>query len=415
MVVKGPLFDFKPFEPESLNNPYPLYERARRHAPVFYWPTFNRWVVVRHRDVEEILSDQERFSSREVVKIAKEISPQARKVLSNGYPETPRLIDDDPPGHERARSLVDQAFTSERIAAIEPVARSVAKELLSLFAPRGRGELIADLARPFALRAMAELIGAPLGDIEKLERWALRRSKLRTVNISPDEQLECATAIVQFQRYLGDLVRERQSKGQDDLISALVGAFVPGRLPLNAAEIVGLLEVMISKASATVPRLLANALLLWLKVPERWQALEADPRLIEDAIEEAIRLEPPLQCLLRTTNEIVDVRGVTIPRNAQVLVMLGAANRDEAIFGNADRYEPTRGDKKHHLAFGAGIHSCPGAGLSRLLARTFVLSMIEALPGLRLLPDEPIVYDPDLPRRGPQALWLGWDDARKGE
>ncbi|TMQ91208.1 cytochrome P450 [Actinomadura soli] len=403
-------WEFNRLEPPYLDDPYPLYARARREAPVFHSPEFGIWFVTRYDDAWAVLKDTARFSSRFLMRTPPDAPPAVGEVLREAYPELPMLVNDDPPSHTRTRGLVNHAFAPRLVAALEPSVRAIVTRLVDGFARDGGADLIAELAYPVPIEIICTLIGLPVEERGRLKRWTDDLVELGAPGTGGERQLECARSSVAFQHYLEARVEARRSEPRDDLLTALIGARVDGERPLDVAELVNLLIVLIFGGHETTTNLIGNLLVLLLARPEMLRAVRDDPSLTDAVVTEALRMDTPVQGTFRTATEEAALGGARIPAGAKVMVLFGSANRDEAVFSHPDRFDPGRSNNQRHLGFGRGIHACPGASLARLETRIVLDTIAERLPGLRLDTARPPTYFPSLMHRGPQALHVLWRD-----
>lgn len=380
---------FDPLAPDQRESPFGVLALARRERPVFYAPELDLWVVTRHDDVLAVLKDHRAFSSTGALKSAPApFPPEVAAVLGEGHPEMPYIIEIDPPLHDRIRRLVTKAFTPRRIAAMEPVIRSVVGELLDDLPPAGEADLVERFAWPLPLRVLGHLLGLPQEDLARLHRWG--NDWMLVQQDGPlDERLEHARGTVALQRYFVDAVERRRREPTDDLIGALVAARRDVHPPLDDVEIAGLpLDLMVA-GHVTVTRAIGSTLSLVCSRPELREDL-LDPERAPEAIEEILRLESPAQGLFRTATRDVSIGGTTIPAGARVMAHFASANRDECVFSDPDAYRPGRADGSRHVAFGKGIHFCIGAPLARLELGVALPALLERLPGLRLGSEQPV-------------------------
>lgn len=415
---------FNRFEPPYLDDPYPLYARARREAPVFFSPEFGLWFVTRYDDVWAVLKDTARFSSRFLMRTPADAPPSVREVLAEGYPELAMLVNDDPPSHTRTRALVSRAFAPRLVAGLEPSVRQIVTRLVDGFADDGGVDLIAELAYPVPIEIICRLVGLPVEARGRLKRWTDDLVTLGAPGTDGERQLECARSSVAFQRYLHAQIEARRSAPRDDLLTALIQAGgagnddgnddgdldgdLDGARPLGDAELVNLLIVLIFAGHETTTNLIGNLLVLLLDRPQLLRAIRDDPALTDGVITEGLRMDAPVQGMFRTTTEEVTLGGARIPAGAQVMVLFGAANRDEAVFSDPDQFDPGRPNNHRHLGFGRGIHACLGASLARMETRIVLDTLAERLPDPKPDPSRPPTYVPSLMHRGPQALHALW-------
>jgi cytochrome P450 len=401
---------FDPLDPAQRADPFPVYAEARREAPVFFAAAFDLWVVTRHEDVLAVLKDDETFSSRNALRSApREPLPEVREVLAQGWPGMPIIVDSDPPLHGRIRRPITKAFTPRRVAELAPRIEAIARELLDGFAADGEADVVERFAWPLPLRVMGELIGVPEQDLH----WLHERSRdwlgLYGATGSVEEQVAAAEGTVELQRYFVAAMEERSRQPQDDLMSALLAATAEEDDPISIVELAGVPLDLLVAGHVTVTRAIGSALVLLLRQHGALDELRSDSDLIAPAIEEILRLESPAQGLFREATRDVELGGVLLPRGARLMVHFGSANRDEAVFADADRYDPRRPDVGKHAAFGKGIHFCIGAPLARLELSIALPLLLERLPNLRRADDGALVYDPIFFARGLSSLRVAWD------
>jgi len=358
-------------------DPYPVYDRLRAVAPVL--PFGPAWVLLDHASVSRALREPEVFGS--------EVVPPTGKA-----PDW--LIFTDPPRHGRQRALIAKAFTPRSVAQLEPRIREVARELIG---GRTEIELVGDLATPLPMLVIAAMLGIPAADRERFVRWAdgINGLSYSAVGGSAAQEMISAYYLVrdEAEPYVAALVEERRRDPREDLITRLAHAEIDGER-LTGAELFGFFQLLLAAGTETTTNLIANSILC--------AAEHGVPRDIPRFVEEVVRYRTPAQIMFRQTKQAVELHGVTIPRDAFVLVGVGAANRDPAAFAEPNRFDPTR-DPNPHVGFGHGIHYCIGAALARLEARV-VLEELFALGAPVLASNEPWTPRKALHVLGPTAL-----------
>ena len=400
---------FDPLDPLQRADPYPTYARLRSERPVYYAPQYDLWVVTRYEDVQRVLKEDETFSSRVALhSTPHRPAPEVLDILAEGWPNMPIIVESDPPVHTRIRRPISRAFTPRRIAEMEPRIRAIAEELLDAVAGKGEADVVDRFAWPLPLRVIGELVGVPEEDLPWLH--ARSRDWLATYQATAplEEQLEQARGFVEFQRYFVDLVHERARSPQDDLTSALVQAVADDEEPIGLVELAGVPLDLVVAGHVTVTRAIGSALVLLLDLPGELERLRNEPEHWPGTVEEILRLESPAQGLFRETTRDVELGEVLLPAGARLMVHFGSANRDEDVFADPDRYDPSR-DRNLHVAFGKGIHVCIGAPLARLELQIALPMLVERLRGLRRADDEPLAFDPVFFARGLASLRVAWD------
>jgi cytochrome P450 len=407
-VEPGPEYD--PTTPANIRCPYDFFASVRSTTPIFYSQTLDAWVVSTYDQVETIVTDADRFSNAAAIHAPPMLDPAAAGLLS-GFGWEPNF-DTDPPEHTRIRLAVSQAFTARRITSLEPVIRGVAHRLIDTVEPDGGGDIVASFCLPLPARVIFGMLGVPESDLDRVHHWTQRFIELFVAQIVDADDVARAADCVAYWEYCLDLIDQRSVHPGDDLISGLLsGASEAGAIavdpPLSAAEIASIFMLLVVAGHETTSNLLGNLLLHLLSEADRWEAVRTDPSLIPAAIEEALRIDAPVQVLHRVTTEPVTLDGVALPAGSKILVPFGAANHDEGIFDDPDRFDLHRSRATRHLAFSKGVHYCLGAPLARLEGRVALEVLAERLPGLRLASDD-IRYHPVFSIRSLQQLLVRW-------
>jgi cytochrome P450 len=385
----------------------PPHRRPREEAPVHYAEESGAWVVSRYEDVRRVLMDPMRFSSAFPIRTPPRPAPAVAEILVGGHPEVPALLNEDPPTHRRTRELVDAAVSPSRLDRLRPRVASFVDELVDGFEPRGRADLVEELAIPLPLRVLGELLGLPAGDVPALRTWTAQLAVLADADADAEAQRAAAHASVDFERHLAAEIAARRENGRDDLITDLVAGRVDGGARLDDEDLVSLLIALVLAGQRTTSDLIGSALARLLQQPHRWKAIGEDPILVPAMVEETLRVDPPVRGVFRRAVFDAQVGGVTIPAGEQVFVLVGAAGRDEVVFGEPHKFDTGRA-APDHLAFGLGIHSCLGASLARMQAHAALRILRRRLPSLRLESDGAIAYRPDPIHRGPESLPTTW-------
>jgi cytochrome P450 len=308
----------------------------------------------------------------------------------------------DAPDHTRVRGLVSKAFTPRRVAALgERVARLV-DELLDGALAKGSLDVIRDLGEPLPAIVIAELLGVPAADHREFKQWSselLAEGPGRAFQAGAQERT--AALFGRLRDYMRGIVAERRRAPGEDLISGLIEAQAE-RDALSEGELVSTSLLLLIAGHETTTNLIGNGLLALLRHPDQLERLLREPALLENAIEELLRYDSPVQATVRIATEDVALGDDVIPKDAAALVLLGAANRDPAVFVEPDRLDLAR-ENVRHLSFGLGTHFCLGAGLARLEARTAFRALLARFPRLSLATDAP-EYRPNPFLRGLRSL-----------
>ena len=399
---------YDPTDPEQLENINDVYRRLREESPVHYAEKFDVFVVSRHADVEAILKDTDRFSSRGANTALAYTPPEVAAVLAEGRPEAEALLTADPPRHARHRALINRALTQRRVDQKLPRMALLAHALIDEFAAQGGADLIPAFGVPYPLNVIADVIGIPECDRAQLKAWSSDFVARFSPDLSIEARKECARGFVAFQRYFEQLILAARADGRDDFMGDFARAAFSDPPVSMEDQLTTLMQTVVAGHETTTN--LIGAALVHLLTNELIRAqLARDASLWPVFVEEVLRLETPTQALFRTARVDSTLHGVTIPAGKHVQILYGSANRDPAAFANPDAIDLDRVNVRGHLAFGLGIHFCPGAPLARTDTLVALEALTQRLPGLRLAPGSRLAHTPHFFLRGYQAVPCVWE------
>jgi cytochrome P450 len=328
-----------------------------------YDPPFH--ILSRYAEVEAALREIEVFSSHQGQ--GPRYTPPSGMVC-------------DPPLHTLHRGLVQQAFTPGAIRALAPRIESLAGELLDAVADAPGFDVHDDFAFPLPVVIISEMLGVPSEDIQLFKRW----SDASVEAMGAEDPAPWMDELQALGGYILGQIRARREAASppDDLITRLVVAESDG-VRLEDEAILGLVTQLLVGGNETTTSLITNVVWRLLEHRALWERVAAEPALIDRAVEESLRFDPPVLGLFRTTTREVAARGATIPEGAKVMLHYAAANRDPAVFEEPDRFSLDRPPRKH-LSFALGVHVCIGAEMARLEARTALRALTQRFPDLEL-------------------------------
>jgi cytochrome P450 len=363
-------------------DPYPRFAEKRRDAPVekvrdILWGDIERdafWVYT-YDDVGKVFRDDTTYSSISI------------RELMGLYMGPNIIVGLDEPEHRLHRNLVAQAFRQKSLAHWETdLVLPVIDELLDRIESRGSAELVRDFTYRFPIQVIAEILGLPREDHLTFHRWAMQ-----LINVAADPEVGIA-ACESLREYFMGVVEQRRREPRHDVISDVVHAELDGER-LDEDSILSFLRLLLPAGAETTYRATGNFIYGLLTHPDQMEALRNDRSLMQQAIEEAIRWEPPLLITSRRTSCDTRLHGVDIPAEAELVVCTGSANHDETRWDRADDFDIFR-EQKPHIAFGAGVHMCIGMHLARMEMRVAVDRVLDRLPNLRLDPaaDDPHIH-----------------------
>jgi cytochrome P450 len=314
------------------------------------------WVASRFEDARAILLDHGAFSS----------ASMAGGAMGDGFP----LLSDDPPRHSVLRGLLAKAFTPAAMEAMRPAIERLAAELAAAI-PAGREvDIVEAMTTPLPVAVIAGMMGVPEARAMDFKRWS---GAIMGIQDNPFEGQRIAS-LMELRAYFAGLAAERRAAPGDDLISALIRARETSET-LSDGQVVGFCILLMIAGNETTTNLLGNLISRLTRTPGAWEALHADPSLIEPAIEESLRVDSPAQMVIRKATADIDVAGRTIAAGESVMVYLASANRDPGRWSDPALFEIAR-DRERHVAFGHGVHTCIGAPLARMEAKAAMQALV---------------------------------------
>lgn len=361
-----------PFDPDLKHDPYPVWRRLREEAPCYYNKEFDFWALSRFDDVDAAHRDPSTFSSAHGI-ILERMSPIP---MDSGM-----MISRDPPEHTRLRRLASRAFTAPRVIQLEDEIRSLCRSLLDPHRGEPGFDFVQDFGAKLPARVMAALLGVPEADREQV-----RHDIDRCFHLEPGAGMVndvSITAMAAVYGYIREQLAERNLRPRGDMLSDLVRAEISDdeggarQLTLEESTDFGILLIM--AGTETVARLIGWAGWVLSAHPDQRAELAADRTLIPNAVEELLRFEAPSTVQGRWTISDAERHGRHIPTGSKVLLLTGAAGRDERVFPDPDRFDIRRSFDRH-LSFGYGIHFCLGAALARLEGRVALEEVLARFP-----------------------------------
>ncbi|MFC8514425.1 cytochrome P450 [Streptomyces sp. NPDC057257] len=396
---------------ELQRDPYPHYERARRTEGLTFVAELDAWLVARDADVREVLRRPQEFSSANALIPDVMPAPAALAVLGGGFGGRPVVVTADGARHQQLRAPIVRGLSPARVAAVLPYAAERAAALVDGFVKDGRVELMSAYAGKLPGEVIGRVVGLDPADVPAVVHGGNRAEELLFRPVPEEEQIAAAEDAVAMQVVLERYVRERHAEPRDDLCTELVRSVVgdgDGELTLeHRHEIVAHLQNLLLAGHLTTTALIGTTVLHLLRHPRQWELLCAEPERIPAAVEEAARYDSALQGFRRVTTGPVTLAGTELPPGASLFLAFGGANRDPDRHPHPDDFDITRTPERH-LAFGLGVHGCPGSQLAREQLRLTLEELTRRLPGLRPADDHPVTMRPTLIHRSPQALNLTW-------
>ncbi|MBF9132719.1 cytochrome P450 [Plantactinospora sp. S1510] len=367
------------------------------------------WLISRHEHVRRAFADSGAFGSTLTLAPVYQMCPEALDVVMR-LDVPPTTAAAEPPVHTRTRRALRVIFATTGPGVADeygPIVRRRVAELVSRIADRRDGtvDLMPEFAALLPLLVVVDILGVPELDVPRIRSWADGQIALIWGQPDPSEQVRLAQGLLDFWHYCQALVARRSADGAtgDDFVSRALRHRAGDDAVLSVAEVASMAFNLLVAGHETTAGLLAHGLDRALSEPGRWPRIAADPDGVPAFLEEALRFGPAIDGWLRVTLRPVTIGGVTIPAGGRCLLLIGAANRDPAVFADPDRFDPARRDRGH-LSFGYGPHFCIGAALARLEAQIALVRLAEAMPHLRLAPGHQSRFKPNVAFRAHRTL-----------
>jgi cytochrome P450 len=391
---------FRLWHPAVRRDPYPTYRRFRA-ARMTRLRLFGGWMAARYADVERILREPAFSTDRRAVPAMAMLHREARGAPAFEAFLEHNLLMVDGTRHRRLRALVAKAFTPRRVEALRMRAESLVDGLLDRVAARGEMDVVRELAEPFPTIMIAELLGVPAADHARFRAWSDGLVDFLDPLSGTNGLARCRAATAELAAYFRELLAERRRAPRDDLLSAMLTAENDGS-SLTEDELVALASLLLAAGNETTTSLIGNAVVLLLRHPSERRRLQDDLGLVASAVEECLRVEPPVQLTDRAVVEPAELAGIPLAPGTIVGALLAAANRDPERFPDPDRFDVGRADNLH-LSFGYGNHFCLGAALARLETQVALSALLRRFPDFTGTA-EPPDWKRSIVLRGPTAL-----------
>jgi hypothetical protein len=397
---------FDPLAADYLADPYAVLAAPPvAETPIFFAPSIGYFVVTRYADIEQVFADQVTYSAAVAqAPLAQLVDEAQRILLAGGHKPQPTMVSLDEPAHARLRKPAARAFSMKRVNAMVPAIEQTTTQLLDTVGEAAEFDLVAALAFPLPANTVFSLMGVREDDYALLKQWCGHRAALSWGRPEPADQVDIATAIAAYRRYIRDLVDIKAREPGDDLTSDLLAIHREDPQRLTLDEISSILFSLSFAGHETTTGLIGNTARRLLEDPRRWAAVVQRPELIPAAVDETLRYDPSVPVWRRVTTRPTSLGGVDLPEGARLFLWLAAAGRDATVFGEPDLFDMNRANADEHLAFGKGLHYCLGANLGKLEAQIAISHLADRYPRLQLVPNQRLTFHPNISFRGPQAL-----------
>ena len=380
--------DFDHTDPSWTENPFPIWDELRAASPVVHTDRFHGcYLPTTYQAVREIANDTEHFSSRRVI-----VRDERPEVTRNAAPP----ITSDPPEHKPAKQLLLPPFTPDAMKKLEPRVRAICNELIDEFIADGNCDAAARYTKYIPVRAIAHMLGIPEGDSDLFIKWI---HMILELSIKDERML--MEAVQEMTAYFAAHIEARKQQPTDDLITTLMNAKDKNGQPLEDAHVLGSLRLLLIAGIDTTWSAIGSSLWHLAKTPSDRERLIAEPELMPSAVEELLRAYSPVT-MAREVMKETTISGCPVKPGNMVLLSFPAANRDPAMFPDADKVVIDRKENRH-AAFGLGIHRCVGSNLARMEMTVAIEEWLKRIPEFRLDPAGQVTWSQGTVR-GPRQL-----------
>jgi len=380
-VLKCPIEHVNTFDPEFLQDPYPFYARMRKEAPVYRDPNSGIVSISTDSLIREANLNPKAFSNdfASILRAGSvnEISEEEMQIMKDGCPIVNTMLTADPPVHTRYRKLAMKAFTYKRVLGMEQYIADVSNDLIDTFIDAGECEFKTEFSNMLPMYVIVDSLGAPREDFDKFKRWSDAFVGQLSGMCSPEQRIENARQIIEFQKYFINKIDEKRANPTEDVISDLVHADLSEEgdpRKMEYGELISIIQQILVAGNESTANSIAAGLYYLLIHPEQMNELIKDPSLIPNFCEETLRFLSPSNNMWRAMKQDVTINA------------------------------------KEHLAFGHGIHTCIGAQLARMEMKTAFKVILERLQNISLSEKQkPLRYTPSVLLRGPTELYIDFE------
>jgi len=361
-----------------MSDPYPVLASLREEGPVIWHEPMGVWLATTHDAVSKVLRTRafgRIWSDREPVDELEPFNALHRN----------QMMENEPPAHTRLRKLVAGAFGRGHVERMRPRIESLAAEMVAELDEEF--DVLADYAEPMPVYVIADLLGVPRADHQRLRAWSQAIVHMYEPNVSTEVSAAAAAASTAFAAYVRDVIADRRESPGEDLISDLISARDRGA-QLSDDELVASVVLLLNAGHEASVNAFGNGMYALLTHRDQLARITDGDVPVEKAIEELLRFDAPLQLFERTATADATVAGTEIKAGEKVACLMGSANRDSAVFENADSFDVGR-DPNPHVGFGMGLHFCLGAPLARMELQISMTHLLGRFPGLELVGEAP--------------------------
>jgi cytochrome P450 len=380
-----------------LDDPFPVYARLRREAPVFWYAPRRTWALSKHDDVRYVATNPNTFSSRFGLFLQdanKGASPAGELFGESGE----QIGMTDPPRHTELRRIAAPGFTPRAVAKLTAGVERICDELIGRIEPGKPFDFVEEIAAKLPIQSACEMLGLPHDRTDEIRFWSDELERVGTTELSPEELQEAVANFSGMNDYLLEQFEAKRRNPGDDLISVLLSAELDND-KLSEANVMMFTQTMIAAGNDTTRAMLSGIIATLAEFPDERRKVVADPSIVPGALEEVMRWVTPARGFLRTATQDTELRGQAIKEGEHLYLMYDAANRDEDVFAKPETFDVTRTENHHQVAFGLGTHVCIGAPLVRMETKVFLEKLVGRFSDWEIAGE---------PRRTQTVLRSGW-------
>ncbi|ATE65848.1 cytochrome P450 [Rhizorhabdus dicambivorans] len=399
-------------DPDTRKCPFPAYHALREEHPVYKDPVSGNYVLTRYEDVRKAVMNNKTLSCKTgIIQTRKSsVSEEVDRIFrETGYLPMDTLVTNDPPSHKMYRTLVDKAFTRDKVLSLEPNIEVTANALIDRFIDKPEVEFFDEFAMRLPLTVFTDILGVTDRDIDKFKRWNDVSLESSNPALDPQRELEIVPQVTELHRYLAKNVERVRADPDDSLLSTLVHAEVDGR-SLDMRELISILFLLFLAGGETTANALAGGIKLLIDRPELADEIRSSDAKLDAFVEETLRIMAPATVMFRRVTADMEIGGVAIPEGSIIETRFGAANIDPSMFPDPEQVDLERPNMRSHLTFGAGIHMCIGNQLARGEMRIAFKALVNRMKNFRATRGEDSYdYTTTYVAFGLKRLWLGFD------
>ncbi len=406
-AVRGITFS----DPETRRCPFPTYHMLRAECPVYKDPVSGNYVLTRYEDVRKAVLNKTLSTKTGVIQTRKSsISAQVdRMYQEQGYLPVDTLVTNDPPSHRHFRTLVDKAFTKEKVGGLDTQIEASVAAFIDGFIDEGEIDFFDRFAMPLPMTVFTDILGTTDRDLAKFKRWTEVGMESSNPVLAPERELEIVPQIIELQQFLAANGERVRARPDDSLLSTIANAQVEGR-SLTMQELVSILYLLFLAGGETTANALSGGIKLLIDRPELADVIRDDPARTDAFIEETLRIMAPAPVMFRRATEPLTIGGVAIPENGIIETRFQAGNLDPEVFPDPETVDLDRPNGRAHLTFGAGIHMCIGNQLARAELRAAFSALTRRLKNFRPSRGEAsYAYTTTYVSYGLTRLWISFD------